>query len=85
MCIFEYEGTLAFHPGYYVKEYMEDAQLTLEELAQSLDISPKCMNDLLGGTLYLTNDLVDKLSNYFGTSTTLWRNLNKTYWEIVNQ
>ena len=32
----EYEELIAFHPGYYVKDYIEDQGITQEELAKRL-------------------------------------------------
>ena len=31
----EYEELIAFHPGYYVKDYIEDQGITQEELANA--------------------------------------------------
>ena len=41
----EYEELIAFHPGYYVKDYIEDQGITQEELAKRLQThlsSPWC-------------------------------------------
>ncbi len=35
----EYNDTIAFHPGYYIKEIVEESGLTQEEFAKRLDIT----------------------------------------------
>jgi len=77
----EYEELIAFHPGYYVKDYIEDQGITQEELAKRLQATPKYISDLVNGKINLTDEMVLKLSIVFGTSTTMWLNLNQKYIE----
>jgi HTH-type transcriptional regulator / antitoxin HigA len=77
----EYKDLIAFHPGYYVKEYIDDQGITQEELAKRLQTSPKYVSDLVNGRINLTEEMVLKLSIVFGTSTTMWLNLNQRYIE----
>ena len=37
----EYNDTVAFHPGYYIKEIVEESGLTQEDFAKRLDTTPK--------------------------------------------
>ena len=37
----EYNGKIAFHPGYYIKEIVEESGLTQEDFAKRLDTTPK--------------------------------------------
>lgn len=77
----EYKELIAFHPGYYVKDYIEDQGITQEELAKRLQTSSKNISDLVNGRVNLTDEMVLKLSVVFGTSTAMWLNLNKKYIE----
>ena len=77
----EYQELIAFHPGYYVKEYIDDQGITQEELAKRLQTTPKYISDLVNGRINLTDEMVLKLSIVFGTSTKLWLNLNQKYIE----
>ena len=77
----EYQELIAFHPGYYVKDYIDDQGITQEELAKRLQITPKYVSDLVNGRINLTDEMVLKLSIVFGTSTKLWLNLNQKYIE----
>lgn len=75
----EYKDLIAFHPGYYVKEYIEEQGITQEELAKRLQTTPKYISDLVNGKINLTDEMILKLSIVFGTSTTMWLNLNQNY------
>lgn len=77
----EYQELIAFHPGYYVKDYIDEQGITQEELAKRLQTTPKYVSDLVNGRINLTEEMVLKLSIVFGTSTTMWLNLNRTYIE----
>lgn len=77
----EYEELIAFHPGYYIKDYIEEQGITQEELAKRLQTTPKYVSDLVNGRIHLTEEMVLKLSIVFGTSTTMWLNLNQKYIE----
>lgn len=77
----EYEELIAFHPGYYIKDYIEDQGITQEELAKRLQTTPKYVSELVNGKISLTDEMVLKLSIVFGTSTTMWLNLNQKYIE----
>ena len=77
----EYQELIAFHPGYYVKDYIDELGITQEELAKRLQTTPKYVSDLVNGRINLTDEMVLKLSIVFGTSTKLWLNLNRSYIE----
>jgi len=77
----EYKELLIFHPGYYIKEIIDGQGITQEELSKRLQTTPKYVSDLVNGRINLTDEMVLKLSNLFGTSTTLWLNLNQKYIE----
>ena len=77
----EYQELIAFHPGYYIKDYLDDFGITQEELAKRLEDTPNYISDLVNGRINLTDEMVLKLATAFGTSTKLWLNLNQTYIE----
>lgn len=77
----EYQELIAFHPGYYVKDCIDEQGITQEELAKRLQATPKYISDLVNGRINLTDEMVLKLSIVFGTSTKLWLNLNQKYIE----
>lgn len=77
-CI-EYKETVAFHPGYYIKEIVEEAGLTQEEFAKRLGTTPKTLSELLGGGQRLTADFAWKLPRMLGASEQYRLNLQSIF------
>ncbi len=73
------ETTIAFHPGYYVKQYLDSQQMTQKELADRLNTTEKNVSQLVNGKLKLNEDWYSRLAFAFGTSEALWRNLHQQY------
>ena len=76
-----YEELIAFHPGYYVKQFIEELGMSQEELAKRIETSGKNVSDLINGKANLADDMALKLSIVFGTSVKMWLNLNQIYIE----
>lgn len=74
-----YEEIIAFHPGYYVKEMIEEYDMSQKELAKRLDTTEKTVSELINGNINLQDDMALKLSIVFDTSIDLWFNINFTY------
>lgn len=77
----EYKDIMAFHPGYYVKEVIEDMEMTQSEFAKRLNTTDKTLSKLLNGEIPLSNELAKSLSQMLGTSIDVWLNLQKKYEE----
>ena len=77
----EYKDSIAFHPGYYLKELVDDSGLTQEDFAKRLGTTPKNLSVLLRGDQSLSIDIATKLSRMLGTSVTYWLNLQQAYGE----
>lgn len=77
----EYKNQIAFHPGYYLKEMLEYEGMSQTELASCLQISEQNVNDFLHGKTNLSDEMAMNLSIVFGTSVSLWLNLNQKYLE----
>ncbi|MBO6046247.1 MAG: HigA family addiction module antidote protein [Erysipelotrichaceae bacterium] len=75
----EYEDMIAFHPGYYIKELVEDSGLTQEDFAKRLGTTPKNLSVIINGEQRLSIEIATKLSRMFGTSVMFWLNLQNTY------
>lgn len=79
----EYKELIAFHPGYYLIDIIEDMGITQDEFAKRLGTTGKNLSDLLRGKIKLSDEIALKLSIMLGTSVDVWLNLQKTYNEIV--
>ena len=77
----EYKDLIAFHPGYYVKEMLEYEGMSQDELSKRLQTSGKNVSDLINGKANLSDEMAMNLSIVFGTSVSLWLNLNQKYIE----
>lgn len=77
----EYDSIMTFHPGYYLKEIIEDMEITQCEFAKRLDTTDKTISKLLNGEIPLSNEIAKSLSQMLGTSIDVWINLQKKYEE----
>ena len=75
----EYKDIMAFHPGYYIAEIIEDMEISQAEFATRMGTTPKTLSQLINGQANISNDLAKKLSAMMGTSVEVWQNLQNTY------
>lgn len=75
----EYNDKIVFHPGYYIKEIIDDIGITQEDFAKRLDTTPKNLSLLIRGEQALSIDMASKLSRMMDTSVVYWLNLQKLY------
>ena len=68
-----------FHPSFYIKEYIEELEITQDEFSKRLGISGKQVNLILNKEANITPDIAMKLSMLMGTSVELWLNLQSKY------
>ena len=78
----EYNDKVAFHPGYYIKEIVEESGLTQEDYAKRLGTTAKNLSYLIRGEQNLSIDISTKLSRMLGTSIAYWLRLQQTYDEM---
>lgn len=81
--IYEYKDRVAFHPGFYIKELVDESGLTQEDYAKRLDTTPKNLSLLIRGEQSLSTDIALKLSRMLGTSVQYWLNLQSTYDSLI--
>ena len=79
----EYNDSIAFHPGYYIKELVDESGLTQEDFAKRLDTTPKNLSLLIRGEQTLSIDIAMKLSRMLGTSINYWLRLQNAYDSLV--
>lgn len=77
--IIESKDMIAFHPGQYVEELIEDYNLTQKEFAERLGISEKKLGKLVNGEESISNDIARKLAKITNISIITWLNLQNAY------
>ena len=77
--IVENINLIAFHPGQYIGELIEDYQMTQKEFAEKLGLSPKTINKLVNGEESISNDIAQKLEKFTNISMKTWLNLQTSY------
>lgn len=81
----EFNDKIAFHPGYYLKEIVEECGLTQADFAKRLDTTPKNLSLLMRGEQSLSIDMAAKLSRMLGTTVSYWLNLQQIYDEMQGE
>lgn len=75
----EYNDIVAFHPGYYVEEIIEDMGISQAEFATRMGTTAKTLSNLVNGQINLSNNLAKKIAVMLGTSPDVWLNLQSAY------
>ena len=75
----EYKDIVAFHPGYYIADIIDDMETSQNEFAARMGTTAKTLSKLINGQANISNDLAKKLSVMLGTSVEVWQNLQNTY------
>lgn len=83
--VVKYNNNIAFHPGYYIKEYIDEMGFTKKGFASLLGVTPNTLNELVSGDRKLTTDKAYKLSELLGTSMEVWLNIQKTFDESTQE
>ncbi len=77
--LIEYKDIVAFHPGYYIADIIEDMEISQAEFATRIGTTVKTLRKLINGQVNITNDLAKKLSVMMRTSPEVWLNLQNAY------
>ena len=77
--IVESKDRIAFHPGQYVEELIEDYNVTQKEFADRLGISEMKIGKLVNGEESISNDIARKLAEITNISMITWLNLQSIY------
>ena len=77
--IVEYKDLIAFHPGQYIGELIEDYNMTQKEFAERLGISGMKLGKLVNGEESISNDIAENLARLTNISMQTWLNLQNAY------
>ncbi|AYM02102.1 addiction module antidote protein, HigA family [Levilactobacillus brevis] len=75
----EVKDLIAFHPGAYVEEIVDDLNITQAEFAERLGVSSKIVSNIINGQDSVSAVTADKLAKVTGVSTETWLNLQAQY------
>lgn len=68
------------HPGeILLEEFLEPMGLSQYRLAKGLSVPPRRINEIVHGKRRITADTALRLARFFGTSESLWLNLQSRY------
>ena len=67
------------HPGKYIKEDLEDLNMSIKEFSLRAGISERTLSDLLAGKGNMTFNIAKKLEDYFNISAETWMALQTAY------
>lgn len=77
--IVEYKDLIAFHPGQYVEELIEEYNVTQKEFAERLGVSEKTISKLVNAEESIGKETAHKLAKLSGVSMQTWLNLQNAY------
>lgn len=77
--IVEYRDLIAFHPGQYIGELIEDYNMTRKEFAERLGVSEMKLSKLVNGEESISNEIAQKLEKLTNVSMQTWLNLQNVY------
>lgn len=77
--VIEYNNLVAFHPGSYVEEAIDNLNITQREFADKLAVSAKTVSQLVNGESNISPAIADKLAKVTGISMRTWLNLQANY------
>ena len=77
--IIESKDLIAFHPGQYVEELIEEYNVTQKEFAERLGVSEMKLGKLVNGEESISNDIARKLAKVTNISMITWLNLQNAY------
>lgn len=77
--LISYEELIAFHPGSYIEDIIDELNITQDEFAKRMNVSSKTISKIVNGKANITEVLAEKLSRFTGISFKTWMNLQASY------
>ena len=81
----EYKNIMAFHPGCYVEEAIQDMKISQANFAKRLGIPERTLSLFIDGQIDVSYNLAKRLSMVLGTSIRFWFNLQCTYYRKMTK
>lgn len=77
--VVECKGKVAFHPGCYIEEIIEEMGISQDEFAVRLGVTTELLDDLINGRCGVNEEVAKKLARMLGTSVEVWVRLKGEY------
>jgi len=68
-----------FHPGFFLKEVLDDLKITPYRLAKDTGMPGSRVDQIIKENRGITVDTAMRLSSYLGTTAQYWLNLQNSY------
>lgn len=75
----------AIHPGEFIKEEIEDLNISQKELAERTNISKTVINEIINGKRNINADIAIKLEEVLYSNARYWLNLQAIYNEALTR
>lgn len=73
------DNKMIFHPGYLIKNIMDEEGKNIKEMVQLLGLTEKEITSLINAETSITDDMIDRVVKNYGTSKQLWKNFQNKY------
>ena len=73
------DNEMIFHPGYLIKNIMDEEGKNTKEMVQLLGLTEKEIISLINAEIDVTDDMIDRIVKNYGTSKELWKNFQNKY------
>ena len=74
-----YENEMIFHPGYLIKNIMDEEGKDTKGMVQLLGLTEKEITALINAEISITDDMINRIVKNYGTSKELWKNFQNKY------
>ena len=73
------DNEMIFHPGYLIKNIMDEEGKDTKGLVQLLGLTEKEITALINAEISITDDMINRIVKNYGTSKELWKNFQNKY------
>jgi addiction module antidote protein, HigA family len=74
-----YKDLIAFHPGLYIEDVVDELNITRAEFADRLGIVPETLSKIIDGEDDINTDIANRLAKLTGISSITWMNLQANH------
>lgn len=69
----------AVHPGFVLRDELQELGVTPTELARQIEVPPNRISQIIAGKRGVTGETALRLGHWFGTSAEFWLNLQTAH------